>query len=341
VGFGSGVDIDSASRSRHESSGDIDREGSGPHVPLQRLSSTAQTNLQKKKLDELFRLHPIAKSYLKYILLFGSAKTRPDLAPVELDHESNAIVTNLFSIIDSDHDGKIDASDMAIVAENVSGMPRYSTASFRKIDRYCVGHVKLPIFLSCFFPLYTPKRLREILLRLEKPLTMITNVRDVLRPEDVRHIQTQYRHFASLPGGFTAENFASVIDPNDEEARGHARREFERFDSNGDGIMEEDDFFEMVKLFYPPFRRSFQLGANQASKNISMILSRWLKEHDPHNYEALELPHIDDIVRQRNDKQYHRGTEALLSIALSKADSHADEASHVLDILRPQRDRRA
>ena len=77
-----------------------------------------------------------------------------------------------------------------------------------------------------------------------------------MSPEHVVEVDRLYDLYDRLPGGCTLPNMLSQLSSYQRERSEAIAETFRQFDSRGNGVLSRDDYFELVKFNYPPFRQS-------------------------------------------------------------------------------------
>lgn len=253
----------------------------------------------RRDLSALFVQDSRAATYFKYLLLFGGTKTKPEYAPQTLSHEEHQLLGLLFGALDRDSDSFVTSDDIKNASQAFHGKfggGEYSRANFRKMDRNCNGRVDFEQFLLAFFPDHTLLSLRHIRKTLAKPLTkLVCSTKELMAATDYQEVERNFRFFVSVSrnledeladesrGGALGEDrpplsravsrsrrcrmegislmgYLSVV--KDDDARAFAEQLFGLFDTDGDGVLSFDDFLEMMKHNYPPFRKGDRYGVN-------------------------------------------------------------------------------
>jgi hypothetical protein len=212
---------------------------------------------------EAFAKSPLTRDLLRYLLSVGSPKLRLDLAPQDLTYEVIASLGILFSALDWDSNGIVSAEELALAAPLV-GIRDYHPSYFRRLDFECKGCIEFNKLLHFLFPQYTMSELMQKQRTLhERPLTIILPTREMLSKDDLREIDEFYDFFCRMDSKdglsnnhCTLEKFLSLINYKDTTLRAHATEQFKKHDRNGDGILSREEFTEMHKHCYPPFRRA-------------------------------------------------------------------------------------
>lgn len=133
----------------------------------------------------------------------------------------------------------------------------YEALRFRKIDKARTGMADLLAVLRAFFPQMSAKRLTATLAKLQRPPPVVKTTRQLLSPEHIEEIDRMYSLFKHLPGGCTLSNLQSLRGAHQEafEATKGLVEIFATYDGDGDGALTLDEFTEMVKVAFPPFRQ--------------------------------------------------------------------------------------
>ncbi|CUG89627.1 calcium-binding protein, putative [Bodo saltans] len=206
-----------------------------------------------------------------------------------LQHEEHQLLGLLFGALDRDSDGFITSDNIRNASEAFRGKfggGDYSRANFRKMDRYCNGKVDFEQFLLAFLPDHTLMSLRHVRKSLAKPLTkLVCSTRELMAVPDYEEVQRNFRYFVTVSRdvedelntshatgrptasrircrieGISLVGYLSMV--KDPDARAFAEQLFCLFDTDGDGILGFDDFLEMMKHNYPPFRKGNRYGAS-------------------------------------------------------------------------------
>lgn len=243
----------------------------------------------RRDLSALFVQDARAATYFKYLLHFGGPKAKPEYAPESLQHEEHQLLGLLFGALDRDSDGFITSDNIRNASDAFRGKfggGDYSRANFRKMDRYCNGKVDFEQFLLAFLPDHTLMSLRHVRKSLAKPLTkLVCSTRELMAVPDYEEVQRNFRYFVTVSRdvedelntshatgrptasrircrieGISLVGYLSVV--KDPDARAFAEQLFCLFDTDGDGILGFDDFLEMMKHNYPPFRKGNRYGAS-------------------------------------------------------------------------------
>jgi Ca2+-binding EF-hand superfamily protein len=245
----------------------------------------------RRDLSALFVQDSRAATYFKYLLHFGGPKSKPEYAPDSLQHEEHQLLGLLFGALDRDSDGFITSDNIRNASEAFRGKfggGDYSRANFRKMDRYCNGKVDFEQFLLAFLPDHTLLSLRHVRKSLAKPLTkLVCSTRELMAAADYEEVQRNFRYFVTVSRdvedelnaspttiagrptasrtrcrieGISLVGYLSMV--KDPDARAFAEQLFGLFDTDGDGVLAFDDFLEMMKHNYPPFRKGNRYGVS-------------------------------------------------------------------------------
>lgn len=271
----------------------------------------------RNQLRTFFREDRRVLDYFTYLVAYGSNRARPELAPERLQHEDHQLLGLLFGVLDTNSDGFVEADDIATAAacfhEDVG---EYTKASFRKLDRQCVGKVDFEGFLLAFFPNHTLRSLQLLRKSLEKPMTKLWSTKELLQPQDLAEAERNFQFFHNIKPvntpdgkpGCSLTAYLSVL--KDPEHQAIAEADFAKQDSDADGILNFDEFLEVVKLLYPPFKRASHTSAN-SGPGVAEAAGEWSSAGElsnSNNKERAASPHVLEhrrMLKQIRDVEEH------------------------------------
>lgn len=237
---------------KHKKKARVFHEHEGPQtarLPLPRVVSS-----QFQELSSLVSEPGVLQNFLLYLHSFGTLYQQDELAPTALDEVTLNQLQQLFDAIDVDHDGLISANDLTAACEVIG--TSYNPVFFRKIDKTRKGTATFPEVVKAFFPQLNLKKVTAMIQKLSKPPPVVLTTRQQLAPEHLAEIGRIYHIYSALPGGCTLENMLSQLSSYQRERADAIAETFAQFDSDHDGVLSLEDYTELVKCNYPPFRQS-------------------------------------------------------------------------------------
>jgi hypothetical protein len=197
---------------------------------------------------------PAVKTYLQYLLSYGSIQQLDQYQPQELSREVHAALLLLFELLDRAGEGRYDLEDVSAASRDAFAT-EYNIKNFARMDKGRAGALDFIAMLRLFFPQVPSKKLAQAHEKFSRPPERIPTTRELMAPADVAAIDTAYDQVSVRPGGFTLRNLLSVTSSYTPERVADYEDLFASHDGDNDGILTREEFMEMIKSSYAPFRK--------------------------------------------------------------------------------------
>ena len=216
---------------------------------------------------------PQLRLYLLYLLSFGSNSQCDEYTPSAFTKETHAMLLRLFALLDRDGDGRFDSADLVTASEAVPRCTTYNTKLFVRLDKQRQGSLDVMAMIRIFFPHTSAKKLLSMHEGFLRPPPRQLTHWELLSAHDQTEIEEIYGYFQKLPGGgCTIDNVLLSMTSSEVYVREHAR-EFitmlQAHDSDHDGVLSLEDYFEMVKKNYAPFNNPAFVGSSGGGQSSS------------------------------------------------------------------------
>lgn len=297
---------------------------SSPLQQQQQQQSPPTESLEEfgTRLTQLFRQSARTADLFVFLSTSGGKNWLPELAPTTLDQALYQDLGLLFATLDRDGDGAIVADDIAIAVslfpklfrfavKQHSAPFKYEKQCFRRLDRRCRGAIEFPHFVASFFPQAPTEDILKRQQALKKPVTKVGTTMELLAPEDIEEIRRNYRVLCQMTGGPTLDNMLSLI--QDATALEIAAACFRLHDVSGDGQLDFEEYVEMMRHNYPPFRTvdpssSSDPSAAHSSSDAAASKSPAPKQPNSHsnNNNGKKPPHQQQILNPAHAEQLRK-----------------------------------
>jgi hypothetical protein len=226
-------------------------------------SSVASLRLNRSKRDKgsaaavwesAFADQPAVRHYLMYLLSYGSVQQLDEYQPHALTRDVHADLLRMFRCLDRAGSGRVTIDDFIAASRDAFGTV-YFEKNFTRADKSRAGSLDFVAVMRLYFPQTPSKRLAATHEKLLRPTERVPTTREVMAPADVAAVDAAYDRIVALPGGATLPNLVSTLSQYSKEHQAEFEPIFAQHDADGDGRLTRDEFLEMVKGNYPPFRK--------------------------------------------------------------------------------------
>ena len=223
-----------------------------------RISQHPRTSRRNRGLASsnwaaVFASTPSVRRYLTYLLSYGSVMQADEYQPQELTREVHTDLAALFQCLDRGHSGRIDIEDLCHAAEDAFGT-EYNTKNYGRVDKSRAGSLDFVAVMRLFFPQHGSKKLAQMHEKFLKPAERVRTTREQMSVADAAAIDKAYDAIMKRRGGCTLSNLVASMTTYTKEHQSDFAGLFAAHDGDGDGVLTREEFMELVKVNYPPFR---------------------------------------------------------------------------------------
>ena len=239
------------------------------------------------------------RRYLTFLLSYGSVAQADEYQPQELTRETHAAIVRLFECLDRRGYGRVDIDDFCTAAKDAFGS-EYNVKNFGRVDKSRQGSLDFIGIMRLFFPQIGSKKLTQMHERFLRPPERVATTRELMSAADTAAIDKAYDAIMARRGGCTLQNILAGMTQYAREHQSDFAELFAAHDSDGDGVLGREEFLELVKVNYAPFkedrRRTWGRGNNSAGGDSDATA------FDPADYDhwlstdkRLYLPRLPDM----------------------------------------------